>query len=100
MEYKISKEFAKALEKLNGKELKTVLAMLDTVEAITNINEIPNLKKLINFSNVYRIRIGAKRAFFLFHIEIENDTIFFKYLVSRGQAYDKKMESLLRKLDI
>lgn len=51
------------------------------------------------YNNVYRIRIGSRRAFFTFHIEVVNDNVFFRYLVSRGQAYDKTMEKALSKAD-
>ena len=36
-----------------------------------------SVKKLVGYRNVYRIRIGDYRAFFTFHIEIVNDTVFF-----------------------
>ena len=45
------------------------------------------------------IRIGGYRAFFTFHLEIVDDTVMFQYLVSRGQAYTKKVEKQLKRLD-
>lgn len=54
----------------------------------SELSEITNLKKLVSYDNVYRIRIGSRRAFFTFHIEIIDDIIFFRYLVARGQAYN------------
>lgn len=99
MKYRLSKDFAKSLEKLGGKELRSALAMLDEVEEANSIHEITDCKKLVNFANVYRIRVGARRAFFTFHVEIIDDIVFFRYLVSRGQAYDKIMEKNLRSVD-
>lgn len=99
MKYRLSKDFGKSLERLGGKDLRSVLAMLDEVEAAVSIKEISDCKKLVNYQNVYRIRVGGRRAFFTFHVEIIDDVVFFRYLVSRGQAYDKAMEKVLRKAD-
>jgi len=56
------------------------------------------VRKLRLFNNVYRIRIGSQRAFFVLHIEIEGNVVKFEYLISRGEAYNKKnMERLRRK---
>ena len=53
----------------------------------------------VGYRNVYRIRIGDYRAFFTFHIEIVNDTVFFRYLVPRGEAYGKKTQVELKRMD-
>ena len=99
MKYKLSKAFGKSIEQLGGKDLRSVLAVLDEVERASSIYDISDCKKLTNFINVYRIRIGNRRAFFTFHVEIIDDDVFFRYLVSRGQAYDKAMEKALSKAD-
>ena len=87
MNVEYSKPFLKAVDKLSGKVLSSVL------------DEITNCKKLIAYKSVYRIRIGDYRAFFIFHVKIVDDTVKFEYLVSRGEAYDKKVQSELRKKD-
>jgi len=99
MRYKLSKDFGRSLERLSGKELRAALAVLDEVERAASLADITDCKKLINYKSVYRIRIGGRRAFFTFHIEILDDVVFFRYLVSRGQAYDKAMEKSLRNVD-
>ncbi|MBD5356959.1 MAG: hypothetical protein HDR88_08170 [Bacteroides sp.] len=99
MKYILSKDFAKSLQKLNGKELRSVLAVIDEVEAADSVEKITDCKKLVNYNNVYRIRIGNKRAFFTLHIEITNDKVIFHFLVSRGQAYTKAMNKELRRID-
>lgn len=99
MKYKLSKDFSKSMERLGGKELRSVLTVLDEVERADDISAITDCRKLVNYDNVYRIRIGNRRAFFTLHVEIVGDLIFFRYLVSRGQAYDKSMERALRKAD-
>jgi hypothetical protein len=48
---------------------------------------------------MYRIRIGDYRAFFVFHVQIIGDTVMFEYLVSRGEAYNKKIQQKLRRKD-
>lgn len=99
MKTKYSKDFEKSVRKLSGKTLNSVRNVLLEVKNARNLNEITDCKKLIGFDNVYRIRIGNLRAFFLFHVEIIDDCVFFKYLVPRGEAYGKKNTELLRKAD-
>lgn len=99
MKYRLSKDFGKSLAKLGGKELLSALSMLDEVEQAVSLSDITDCKKLVNYENVYRIRIGNRRAFFTLHVEIVDDEVFFRYLVSRGQAYDKAMETALRNAD-
>lgn len=100
MRYKLSKDFGKTLSRLNGKDLKLVMEAIDEVEKATCLSELSNCKKLKSYDCVYRLRIGTRRAFFTFHIEIIDDILIFHYLVSRRQAYDKNMEDKLRQLDI
>ena len=99
MRYRLSKDFGKSLSKLNGKELKSIIEAIEEVGGAVSLSDIKNCKKLTYYNNVYRIRIGARRAFFTFHIEIIDDLIIFHYLVSRGQAYDKNKEEKLRNID-
>ena len=97
MNVEYSKPFLKAVDKLSGKVLSSVL---DMIREVKNANdEITNCKKLIAYKSAYRIRIGDYRAFFIFHVKIVDDTVKFEYLVSRGEAYDKKVQSELRKKD-
>lgn len=98
MKVQFSKDFAKAVEKLSGKIKKSVVAAINEVIDASCIEEISNCKKIESLNSVYRIRIGDRRAFFVLHLEIDGDLIKFEYLVSRGEAYNKKnMENLKRK---
>ena len=99
MNVEYSKPILKAVDKLSGKVLSSVLDMIREVKNANGIDEITNCKKLIAYKSVYRIRIGDYRAFFIFHVKIVDDTVKFEYLVSRGEAYDKKVQSELRKKD-
>ena len=94
-----SKDFKKSVKKLSGKMLDSVRRVVEEVKNAESLKDITDCKKLVGFRNVYRIRIGDYRAFFTFHIEIINDTIIFRYLVPRGEAYDKKAKKELKRID-
>ena len=99
MNVEYSKDFEKSVKKLSGKMLGSIRKVITEVKNTENIKEITDCKKLVGYRNVYRIRIGDYRAFFTFHIEIINDTVIFRYLVSRGEAYAKKMDESLKRID-
>lgn len=94
-----SKSFIKAVDKLSGKELKSVRDVIDEVKKATSVEDITDCKRLVGYHTVYRIRIGDYRAFFTLHIEITDDVVKFQYLVSRGQAYSKKVKQQLKRTD-
>ena len=94
-----SKDFKKSVKKLSGKMLNSVRRVVEEVKNAESLKDITDCKKLVGYRNVYRIRIGDYRAFFTFHIEIINDTIIFRYLVPRGEAYDKKAQKELKRID-
>ena len=99
MNVEYSKDFEKSVKKLSGKILGSIRKVITEVKTAENIKDITDCKKLVGYRNVYRIRIGDYRAFFTFHIEIVNDTVIFRYLVSRGEAYAKKMDESLKRID-
>ena len=99
MNVEYSKDFEKSVKKLSSKMLDSIRRVIAEVKNAESIKEITDCKKLVGYRNVYRIRIGDYRAFFTFHIEIVNDTVIFRYLVSRGEAYAKKMDESLKRID-
>ena len=99
MNIEYSKDFEKSVKKLSGKMLDSVRGVIAEVKNAESIKDITDCKKLVGYRNVYRIRIGDYRAFFTFHVEIINDTVIFRYLVSRGEAYAKKMDESLKRID-
>ena len=99
MKIKYSKDFEKSVRKLSGKTLNSVKNTLLEVKNATGLDEITDCKKLVGYDNVYRIRIGSLRAFLIFHIQIIDGYVFFKYLVPRGEAYDKKYKEKVREDD-
>jgi mRNA-degrading endonuclease RelE of RelBE toxin-antitoxin system len=101
-----SKSFEKSVRKLSGKVLVSVKNMILEVISAENLNDITDCKRLSGFDYIYRIRIGDLRALLLLTVIQNVDTgdepkeiIVFEYLVSRGQAYSKKISEQLRLLD-
>ena len=93
------KDFKKSVKKLSGKMLDSVRRVVAEVKNAESLKDITDCKKLVGYRNVYRIRIGDYRAFFTFHIEIVNDTVFFRYLAPRGEAYGKMTQKELNRID-
>ena len=94
MNVTFSKAFIKASLKLTGKHKVSLKIKIGEVKAASSLKELTECKKLVGFFNVYRIRIGDYRAFFVF--TLENETAHFEYLVNRGEAYRKEYLNYLR----
>ena len=99
MNVEYSKDFEKSVKKLSGKMLNSIRRVIMEVKNAESIKDITDCKKLVGYRNVYRIRLGDYRAFFTFHVEIVSGTVFFRYLVSRGEAYAKKIDESLKRID-
>ena len=99
MKVEFSKTFIKQTKKLSGKSLKGVHDVIAEVEAARRIEDVTDCTRLVGYRSVYRIRIGSLRAFLTLHIEITGGVAHFQFLVSRGQAYTKKTEAELKRLD-
>jgi mRNA-degrading endonuclease RelE of RelBE toxin-antitoxin system len=97
MNIKISKEFDKAARKLSGKYKESLKKMILEIKTVGSVDEISDCKKLIGYNNIYRIRMGDYRTFFL--LEIIEQTVYLKYLVSRGEAYNKEYQKKLKEND-
>ncbi len=100
MKVDFSKDFTKALDKLSGKIHHSIVEAINNVIDAQCLEDINNCRKIESLNSTYRIKIGSKRAFFVLHINIDGDLVKFEYLVSRGEAYDKKNMERLRKRDI
>lgn len=99
MKVEFSSAFIKAARKLSGKMLESLKRTILEVKAAEDIKQISDCKKLVDYSRIYRIRIGDYRAIFTLEIEISGDTILFQFLTSRGEAYGKKIKSELKRID-
>lgn len=100
MKVDFSKDFTKALDKFSGKIHHSIVEAINDVIDAPCLEDISNCRKIESLNNVYRIKIGSKRAFFVLHVQIDGDLVKFEYLVSRGEAYDKKNMERLRKRDV
>jgi len=99
MKVEYSKRFQKETQKQSGKVKESVIKTIQEVKQAKTLDDITDCKKILSLKNIYRISIGDLRAFFVFHVMIEDGYVYFLSLVSRGQAYDKKNIQMLRKLD-
>jgi mRNA-degrading endonuclease RelE of RelBE toxin-antitoxin system len=98
MNIRISKEFEKSARKLSGKYKESLKNVILEIRAAQTLSEIGNCKKLIGYNSVYRVRLGDYRMFFL--LEIVEQTVFLKYLLSRGEAYSKEYQDKLKRNDM
>jgi len=97
MNIKISKEFERTAKKLSGKYKESLKNVILEIRAVQSVGEIGNCRKLVGYNSIYRIRLGDYRMFFL--LEIVEQTVFLKYLVSRGDAYSKEYQEKLKQND-
>lgn len=100
MKVDFSKDFIKSLDKLSGKIHKSIVEAINNVIDANSLDGISNCRKIEGLNSVYRIKIGSHRAFFVLHVLIDGDLVKFEYLVSRGEAYDKKNMARLKKRDV
>ena len=99
MKVRLSKEFTKSVDRLSGKQLKSVLNVIAETKAARSIEDITDCSRMVGYKNIYRIRVGSLRAFLTFHIAVVDNVAYFHYLVPRGQAYTKKIETELKRVD-
>jgi mRNA-degrading endonuclease RelE of RelBE toxin-antitoxin system len=97
MKIRISKEFEKTARKLSGKYKESLKKMILEIKSAQSVEEISDCKKLVGYDSIYRVRMGDYRAFFF--LEIKDNTAFLKYLVSRGEAYNKAYQNRFKKDD-
>jgi len=70
----------KDLKNINKNDIKKILLAIKELEKYPNVS---NIKKLVNFSPVYRKRVGNYRILF----DIENKTINVGRILHRKKAY-------------
>lgn len=99
MKVHYTKEFMKASKKQSGKVARSILSAIEEVKNAKTLNDITDIKKIVGYNTIYRKRIGSLRAFLTINIEIIDDTVIFRYLVNRGEAYSKEMMEKLSRID-
>ena len=80
MKVNIRKSAIKDLKKISNKEKEIIY---DTIKALKNFPESPNIKKLTNFEPAYRLRIGNYRILF----DVFDDTIEIGRILHRKESY-------------
>jgi mRNA interferase RelE/StbE len=78
------KSFLKGLKNLSNKRLKnSINECIVQIEAVENITQIKNIKKLSGYDNYYRIRVGDYRI----GIKIEEQIVYFVVFEHRKDIY-------------
>ena len=83
MEIIITKTFEKQLKLVPKYIRESAIAVLEALETAKNVTEIKDLKKLIGYTNYYRIRIGNYRM----GLQIINPKIIVVTILNRGTIY-------------
>ncbi len=81
----VSPKFQKDLDKIDDEKLfDDVITFIEFLYTTSTLSEIPNLKKLKNFKNAFRARIGNYRVGILF----EDNIIKLGRIAHRKNFYD------------
>ena len=79
-----TRQFEKDAEKELDKKLQLQLAdIIEQIQKVDHLMEIPHLKKMKGYKNAYRIRFGNYRIGFLF----ENNSIVLSRVMNRNEIY-------------
>ena len=77
-------KFSKDLDGVGPKSVKAnLLKVIELMESVNSLDEIPNTKKLKGYKSAYRTRVGDYRLGFFF----ENTTISIARFVHRKDIY-------------
>ena len=86
MKVQIDKSFAKDVNSINDKKIKSILAILiEKMKVAKSLSEFEHLKKLKGNRTAYRIRIGNYRVGFFY----EKGTIKLIRILHRNKIYNK-----------
>ena len=84
MQVEFLSKFSKDIERISQKSVKANLSkLIHSLELAENLNNIPNLKKLVGHKSAYRVRIGDYRVGFFF----ENHKVILARIVHRKDIY-------------
>ncbi len=84
MKVEFLKKFSKDLDGVGPMSVKSnLLKLIELMETVKTLEEIPNTKKLKGHRSAYRVRIGEYRLGFFF----ENETILIARFVHRKDIY-------------
>lgn len=83
MEVEFSKLFGKNLQKLPAPAKKKFAKLYEAAVIATNINELPNLKKVQGKQNLFRFRLGDYRT----TAEVKGNCLIFNNIAHRKDIY-------------
>tara|TARA_R110000868_G_scaffold156716_1_gene383783 strand:- start:337 stop:603 length:267 start_codon:yes stop_codon:yes gene_type:complete len=84
MHTKFLKKFSRDLDKIKQpKDKKVILQLIQNIQKSNSLDDISNIKKLVGFSNAYRIRSGNIRL----GVFVDGDTIEFARVAHRKNIY-------------
>ncbi|MDO8998530.1 MAG: type II toxin-antitoxin system RelE/ParE family toxin [Bacteroidota bacterium] len=84
MQVEFLSKFSKDIDRISQKSVKTNLAkLISLLESENDLNNIPNLKKLVGHKSAYRFRIGDYRVGFFY----ESRKVIFARIVHRKDIY-------------
>jgi mRNA interferase RelE/StbE len=64
MQEEFTKDFLKSIKKLDKTLLSRINKVVDNLEEAISVTELPNVKKLEGYKDLYRVRIGDYRLVF------------------------------------
>jgi mRNA interferase RelE/StbE len=77
-------KFYKDIDKISSKIVKKkIIELIQQIENSSDISQISNVKKLVGFTNAYRIRIGDYRIGIFF----QDDIVIFARILHRKDIY-------------
>lgn len=84
MQVEFLSKFSKDIDHISQKSVKANVArLIRLVESESDLNNIPNLKKLVGHKSAYRVRIGDYRVGFFY----EGRKVIFARIVHRKDIY-------------
>lgn len=84
MKVEFKDSFAKDLKSIKQKDLLSrVKEVIEAVEKVDSLTQVPNLEKLKGGGNYFRLRVGDYRI----GIAIEDDTMIFVRFLNRREIY-------------
>ncbi|MGI0106790.1 type II toxin-antitoxin system RelE family toxin [Salinimicrobium sp. WS361] len=87
MELEFDRSFEKALEKIRDKKLfETIEFLIQQFEEATALKDLKNIRKIVGYSNYYRVKIGDYRMGIQF---LKPNTIRFVTVLHRKDIYKK-----------
>lgn len=84
MQVEFLSKFSKDIDRISQKSIRSNLSkLIKSFEVAENLNNIPNLKKLVGHKSAYRVRIGDYRVGFFY----ESHKVILARIVHRKDIY-------------